>query len=144
MPALKDVKLERYAQGLFQGMSQRDAFLKAYPAANRWKPTTVDVRASRVKFDHPEICERVEELQEEAAQAVIMTVRERLVTLSEIARDEDTNVKFRIAAIDTLNKMDGTYLRNSAPRDVQGVTIINDTQTGTTEPTDSAETVDVI
>lgn len=142
MPRLEDKRLEAYAQGLFLGMKQRDAFLSGWPGYKSKSDTAIDSKASRVRSDNPEIDERLDELREEAWTAKVMGVSERMAELSCIARNEDVNVKSRIMAIDTLNKMDGTYLKASAPGDSQGVTIINDAATeyedGQPEGTDSA------
>ena len=51
---------------------------------------------------------RYKELQEEAQDAAIMTRKERMVTLSEIAKNAEKEADM-IKAIDTLNKMDGDY-----------------------------------
>lgn len=129
MPVLENVRYEILARALAEGKKQKDAYLEAYPAAAKWKSTTLDAKASRTLSDNPEIRDRVEEILDEAAKLVIMSVRERFVTLSEIARDKRTGARYRISAIDTLNKMDGTYNKTSAPREAQPVTIINDTVT---------------
>lgn len=126
MPRLEDKRLEAYAQGLFLGMKQRDAFLSGWPSYKKNKDSTIDSKASHVRDEHPEIDDRLEELREEAWNAKVMGVSERMAELSSIARNEDVNVKSRIMAIDTLNKMDGTYLRASASPAPQGVTIIDD------------------
>lgn len=139
MPRLEDKRLEAYAQGLFIGKKQRDSFLDGWPGYKNKSDAAIDSKASRVRDEHPEIDERLDELREEAWTAKVMGVSERMAELSAIARNEDVNVKSRIMAIDTLNKMDGTYLRTSAPAAVQGVTIINDTQTDTGQAPDGAD-----
>lgn len=138
MPKLEDKRLEAYAQNLFLGMKQRDAFLAAYPSYKGKSDNAIDTRASRVRSEHPELDDRLLELQDEAWTAKVMGISERMAELSAIARNEDVNVKSRIMAIDTLNKMDGTYLRQSAAPAAQGVTIIDDisgTSVGTEDST---------
>lgn len=128
MAALEDSQLEKFALKIVEGESQQDAYLAAIPGAKRLSKNSLKVRASQIMADHPELRERIEELKDEAAAAVILKVRDRMVILSEIATNPETSAKFKIAAIDTLNKMDGTYNRMSAElKAVQGVTIINDT-----------------
>lgn len=41
-------KEEKYVQGLVAGLSQRQAYLKAYPNSKEWKDRTVDSRASEL------------------------------------------------------------------------------------------------
>ena len=52
---------------------------------------------------------RYQELQEEAQDAAIMTRKERMVALSDIAREGEKESDM-IKAIDTLNKMENMYL----------------------------------
>lgn len=55
-----------------------------------------------------EVLGRYRELQEEAQDEAILTRKERMVKLSEIAQDDEYPGD-QIRAIDTLNKMDGIY-----------------------------------
>ena len=48
MAILKNPRHEKFVQGLIQGMSQRKAYREAFPAASKWKDTTVDVKASKL------------------------------------------------------------------------------------------------
>ena len=41
-------KQERYVQGLVAGLSQRQAYIKAYPNAKKWNDNSVDSRASNL------------------------------------------------------------------------------------------------
>ena len=66
---------------------------------------TVDNRASEL---FREVLGRYKELQEEAQDAAIMTRKERMVALSDIAQNAEKEADM-IKAIDTLNKMDGDY-----------------------------------
>ena len=110
MPALSNAQYERYAQEIAKGMSQADAYRAAYPKAVRWKDKTVYNRASEMR-SIPEVDERIQELQAEAAAAAVMDRQERLETLTTIARDEHMHPKQRMQAIDILNKMDAVYVQ---------------------------------
>lgn len=106
MPVLENARHEKFVQCLITGKSQRISYREAFPASKRWKDKTVDNRASEL---FKEVLGRYKELQEEAQDEAIMTRKERMVRLSEIAKeDEETTVQ--IKAIDTLNKMDGEYI----------------------------------
>lgn len=110
MAALEDSKKEKYAQGIAAGMTQRQAFLASHPRSTRWNERTVDNNASKL-FNTKEIQERIEELKQAAADAAILTRKERMVMLSEIAKDKKKIDKSRLQAIDILNKMDGDYVK---------------------------------
>lgn len=107
MPVLKNAKQEKFVQCLITGMSQRKAYREAFSQSAKWKDNTVDVKASQL-FATDKIQIRYTELQEEAQDAAIMTRKERMVALSDIAKNADKESDM-IKAIDTLNKMDGDY-----------------------------------
>lgn len=105
MPILKNARHEKFVQCLIAGMSQRQAYREAFPKSKRWKDTTVDVKASEL---FGKVLVRYKELQEEAQDAAIMTRKERMVVLSNIAQNAEKESDM-IKAIDTLNKMEGDY-----------------------------------
>lgn len=107
MPILENARHEKFVQCLIAGKSQRVSYREAFPKAERWKDVTVDNRASEL-FKVSEILGRYKELQEEAQDAAIMTRKERMVALSDIAQNAEKEADM-IKAIDTLNKMDGDY-----------------------------------
>ena len=57
-------KQEKYVQGLFGGLSQRQAYREAYESSNKWKDSTVDSRASELAANS-KILGRLKELQDE-------------------------------------------------------------------------------
>ena len=57
------VKQERYVQGLFKGLSQRQAYKEAYNCENM-KDETIDNNAYKLG-QHNEIITRLKELQQE-------------------------------------------------------------------------------
>lgn len=60
------VKRERYCQNrAIKKMSQRQAYIDAYPAAAKWKPESIDDEASWMENHCPEVVQRLNELREE-------------------------------------------------------------------------------
>ena len=111
-------KQERYVQGLIRGLSQRQAYIEAYPNSGKWKPEHVDSQAS-VCLKIPKVLQRYQELQKKAEDEAIMTSIERKKWLSEIVRTGEVNVSGtkipvnssdRLKAMDILNKMDSEYV----------------------------------
>lgn len=101
---------EKFAQALAQGLSQRKAYLVAFPEAKRYKDETVDNKASKLAKTN-EIRTRLEEIIKQCQDEAIMTRTERMIALSDIAKDIEQKTDSRIKAIDTLNKMDGQYIQ---------------------------------
>lgn len=109
MGVLTNAKYEKFAQGIFEGLSQRKAYREAFPNSAKWKDKTVDSRASEL-YNTSEILGRLKELQEEAASESIKSVIERKKWLSELIDGEHGGMTAdKIRAIDILNKMDGVY-----------------------------------
>lgn len=74
-------KQEKYVQGLFAGLSQREAYKQAY-SCNNWKDNSIDREAS-VLASKPKIFQRLKELQDEYQERNMVT-KERV--LQEYAR----------------------------------------------------------
>lgn len=108
MAVLENARHEKFVQCLLTGMSQRKAYREAFSQSRKWKDNTVDSRACELA-NNSEILGRYKELQEQAMDKAIMGCKERMVFLSNIARDEEEYSMSKIKAIDTLNKMDGVY-----------------------------------
>lgn len=70
-------KQEEFAAGIASGLSQAEAYRKAYPASVKWKDKSVWVNASALAGD-TEVQLRVSELMKKAAAANEVTV-ERIV-----------------------------------------------------------------
>lgn len=109
MSELQNVKHETYAQGLAAGMSQKDAYKAAYPRAETWKDQTVYNKSSALAR-RPEVVERVQELQQNATSAAVMTIAQRKEWLTELIQNNEEATPNRLKALDTLNKMDGAYI----------------------------------
>ncbi len=108
MAELKNAKQEKFVQGLLSGLSQRKAYLAAYPSAKRWKASTVDVKACELAKDD-KILVRLNELQAQAASKAVMSATQRKEWLTKLIQDEAEETKDKLKAVDILNKMDGEY-----------------------------------
>lgn len=108
MGVLTNAKNEKFAQGIFEGLSQRKAYRAAFPSSRKWKDATVDNRASEL-YNTNEILGRVKELQESAATDSILSVIERKKWLSGVIESFDERTENKLKALDLLNKMDGEY-----------------------------------
>ena len=78
------VKQEKYVQGLFKGLSQREAYRQAYNAENM-NEHSIDCKASEL-YRKVEIKARLKELQEEYKEDNKITVewvRDKLVEVAE-------------------------------------------------------------
>lgn len=108
MGVLSNAKNEKFAQGIFEGLSQRKAYRAAFPSSANWKDGTVDNRASEL-YNTDEILGRIRELQKEAADDSILSVIDRKKWLSELIESFDEKTENKLKALDLLNKMDGEY-----------------------------------
>ena len=116
-------KQEKYVQGLVAGLSQRQAYYEAYPNSKKWKPETVDNKASKL-FKENEILARYNELMEEHKNKALWTREEAvndLIWLKEQAKQTILDEKFDngyvrqgsatafINAIKELNSLEDIY-----------------------------------
>ena len=109
MAELANKRHERFVHNLLEGMSQYDAYIDVYPNSKNWKRSSVDTAAYKLAAN-AEISHRFSELQQAAIDANVMDRNERMITLTEIARDVNNFPKARMQAIDLLNKMSGEYV----------------------------------
>lgn len=65
-------KQEKYVQGLIAGLSQRQAYIKAYPNSKKWKERTVDSRASEL-LKQRNVLGRYNELMDEHKDKALWT-----------------------------------------------------------------------
>jgi phage terminase small subunit len=125
-------KQEKFIQNVVSGMSQREAYKDAYNAENM-KDETIDAEACKLFNDH-KVATRYKELMEELKDKAIMTAKERMIWLTnvingnikEVVAVQKTNcetgesemvetefpsqLKTKLVALDTLNKMSGEYV----------------------------------
>ena len=124
-----NAKQEMFVQNLVKGMSQREAYKKAYNAT--YDPKAIDSKACNL-FNSDKIQARYKELMEEIKDQSIMTAIERRKWLTDVingkeletveitlpdgqkelvgSKEADLNTKMK--AMDMLNKMDGEYITN--------------------------------
>ena len=70
-------KQEKYVQGLVAGLSQRQAYIQAYPKASDWKENSVDRQASTL-LKHPKVLARYNALMEEHKNKALWTREEAI------------------------------------------------------------------
>ena len=109
MGALANVRHEKFAQGIAQGLSQRKAYREAFPNSLKWKDETVDSKAS-AHAKNDKVSARVNELKNASTSKAIKTAIERKEWLSSIIDDEKEDTTTKLKACDLLNKMDGEYV----------------------------------
>lgn len=80
-------KQEAYCLARARGLSQRQAYLSAYPASRTWKPETVDKRASELESSNGEVLGRLETVRAEAAEAARIDRSEVIDALADLYRD---------------------------------------------------------
>lgn len=77
------IKQEKFAQGLFAGLSQREAYKQAYDAENM-KDNTIDKMAHELA-NNPKVATRVKELTDELKERSIISVEWVLNNLKTVA-----------------------------------------------------------
>lgn len=88
------IKQEKYAQGLFAGLSQREAYKQAYDCENM-TDNVIDVKASELA-NNGKVVVRIEQLTEELRERNMVTVEKVLSELAHIAFDDISNyLEFR-------------------------------------------------
>ena len=111
-------KQEKFVQGLIKGLSQRQAYIEAYPRAEKWKENAIDSQAS-ILLKNSKVLERYQELAKKAEDEAIMSSKERKKWLSDIVTTGEmtvNNIRIpvkaadRLKAMDILNKMDSEYI----------------------------------
>jgi hypothetical protein len=109
---------EKFAQGIASGLSQAEAYRRAYPRSENWKESALWPAASRLVADS-KVAARIDELKQELAQRALWTREDSVRTLCAIINrkatvDPDTGAevyapmdKDVIAAVKELNSMHG-------------------------------------
>ena len=131
---MKDLteKQKAFARGVFEGLSQREAYKKAYDCSTK-KDKTVDELASRLARN-AKVKEYLEEMNKEVEKSAVLSKKERMEWLSRVVTtpinavdgesdlcqeytetqgETFSSMKYKmpskIQAIQELNKMDGAY-----------------------------------
>ena len=105
---------EDFLQNLMKGMSQRQAYIAAYPKAQGWKPENVDAQASNL-LKIPKVRTRYEELQKDAQNANAIS-RDMLIgelkkigfcPINYICIPEKDLLRMKVRALETMAKILG-------------------------------------
>ena len=114
-------KREKFARGLVAGLSQRQAYYEAYPNSKKWKPETVDNKASKL-FKENEILARYNELMAEHKNKALWTREEAVNELKWLYKQAIKSIEEQdegyvrqgtssalLGAIQELNKLEDLY-----------------------------------
>ena len=103
-------KQEKYCQYRMQGMSQRQAYKKAYPN-NKQSDEAIDIQASRLE-KNGKVKARLKELREKVQKKGILTVQQILELLTKDAQSGELKAQDRHRAMDMILKVNGAYVQN--------------------------------
>ena len=114
-------KREKFVRGLVAGLSQRQAYYEAYPNSKKWKPETVDNKASKL-FKENEILARYNALMEEHKNKALWTREEAINELKWLYKQAIKSIEEQdegyvrqgtssalLGAIQELNKLEDLY-----------------------------------
>ncbi len=85
-------KQEAFVQGVISGLSQRNAYIQAYPTAAKWKPETVDSKASHLMAED-KVRARYDTLQAESAKLAKISRTKLLKRLDVLADNSEKVIK---------------------------------------------------
>lgn len=102
-------KQDSFAQAVaLEGMNYSDAYRTCYKTEKMSDKSVWDA-ASKLA-SHPEVSQRITELQKELVNVKIMTAQERLEWLTEVIQDCHEKTENKLKAADIMNKMQGEYV----------------------------------
>ena len=114
-------KQEKYVQGLVAGLSQRQAYIQAYPKASDWKENSVDRQASTL-LKNPKVLARYNALMEEHKNKALWTREEAINELKWLYKQAIKSIEDQdegyvrqgtssalLGAIQELNKLEDLY-----------------------------------
>lgn len=114
-------KREKFVRGLVSGLSQRQAYYEAFPNSKKWKPETVDNKASKL-FKENEILARYNALMEEHKNKALWTREEAINELKWLYKQAIKSIEDQdegyvrqgtssalLGAIQELNKLEDLY-----------------------------------
>jgi hypothetical protein len=98
-------RLEKFAQGVANGLSQAEAYRQAFQNSLNWKDATVWNKSSAI-MRRGEVLARVDELRADLEKQALWSRMDSVATLKPIAlaAEKDSD---RIAAVKVLNEMHG-------------------------------------
>lgn len=101
--SLLTAKQEKFVQGLVSGLSQRKAYYEAFPNSQKWKPETVDKRASEL-IKKGEVLGRYNKLMDEHKEKALWTREDAINTLKWLVD----------RAMRSIDEMDEGYVRQGS------------------------------
>ena len=105
-------KMEHFAQLVFQGYSQADAYKLAYPAQVRQRPGTLYPNASRLAANSNVIA-RLTELRAAVIAPAILDATQRQEFWSHIICDDSKDTRDRLRASELLGKAQGDFIERT-------------------------------
>ena len=105
-------KMEHFAQLLFQGYSQADAYKLAYPAQATQRPGTLYPNASRLAANSNVIA-RLAELRAAVVAPGILDAIQRQEFWSHIICDDSKDTRDRLRASELLGKAQGDFIERT-------------------------------
>ena len=130
-------KQEKFVQGLVSGLSQRQAYYEAFPNSKKWKPETVDNKASKL-FKESEILARYNELMDEHKEKALWTREEAVNTLKWLIQKSVNSINSKefdngyvrqgtsgalLSAIQELNKLEDLYPSTKSDVNMTGTVV---------------------
>lgn len=114
-------KQEKFVQGLVSGLSQRQAYIAAYPSAKKWKENNVDSNASQL-FKNTKVLQRYNELMDAHKDKALWTREEAVNELKWLFNQAKESINLHdegyvrqgtanaiLGAIQELNKLELLY-----------------------------------
>ena len=105
-------KMEHFAQLLFQGYSQADAYKLAYSAQARQRPGTLYPNASRLA-DNSNVIARLAELRAAVVATTILDAIQCQEFWSHIICDDSKDTRDRLRASELLGKAQGDFIERT-------------------------------
>ena len=100
---------EIFAQELFKGASQRQAYYKAYPNSKSWAENSVDSKASQL-FRNVKVQQRLSELNSKAEKNTIYNAQQLREFWTKILLDGEAGITNRLKASELLGKSQGMFV----------------------------------
>ena len=100
-------KQEKFVHNMIKGMSQRQAYKDAFKS--KYSEKAIDEKAC-VLFNSEKVQKRYRELLDKIDKKAIMSAKERQEWLTNVIKDENTDINAKLKAIDILNKMTAEYV----------------------------------
>ncbi len=100
---------EDFVQGIIQGLSQRQAYYKAYPNSKKWADNSVDSKACCL-YNSDKIQKRLKEFNEKVESQTIYNAQQLREFWTNILLDVDSGLSNRLKASELLGKSQGIFV----------------------------------